>query len=44
VYYKLSIAKDESALFIKAGDSIYVTYEETANAGIYLITSWSSKG
>ena len=44
VYYKLSIAKDESALFIKAGDSIYVTYEETDNVGIYLITSWSRKG
>ena len=41
VYYKLSIAKDESALFIKAGDSIYVTYEETDKAGIYIITSWS---
>ena len=44
VYYKLSIAKDESALFIKAGDSIYVTYEETDNVGIYLITSWSREG
>ncbi len=41
VYYKLSIAKDESALFIKAGEKIFVSYEETKNPGIYLITSWS---
>lgn len=41
VYYKLSIETDESALFIKAGDSIFVNFTETENYGIYTITSWS---
>lgn len=41
VYYKLSIETDESALFIKAGDSIFVTFAQTEKDGIYAITSWS---
>lgn len=41
VYYKLSIETDESALFIKAGDSIFVNFTQTENDGIYTITSWS---
>ena len=41
VYYKLSIETDESALFIKTGDSIFVNFTETENDGIYTITSWS---
>lgn len=41
VYYKLSIADDESALFINAGDTIYLSCEETQTEGIYQILYWT---
>ena len=39
-YFKLSIADDESALFIKAGDKIKVSSVNSATDGIYIITEW----
>ena len=42
VYYKLSIADDERALFITAGDTILVNATESTQ-GIYNITYWEFK-
>ncbi len=41
VFYKLSIAEDEGALFIKSGDVIYVAFENTQTQNIYHITYWT---
>lgn len=40
-YYRVSIAEDASALFIRKGDAITVTYSETETAGIRNIESWA---
>ncbi|MBQ9745679.1 MAG: hypothetical protein IJW21_02525, partial [Clostridia bacterium] len=40
-YYRVSIAEDAGALFIRNGDAITVTYSETDTAGIRNIVEWS---
>ncbi len=40
-YYRISIAEDESALFISKEDVLNITYEETGTAGIRRIVEWS---
>ena len=40
-YYRVCIAEDESALFIRAGDKLEISYSETATQGIRNIVSWS---
>lgn len=39
-YYRISIANDASALFIRKGDHITFTYSETETAGIRNVTEW----
>ena len=40
-YYRVSIADDASALFIRTGDAITFTYSETETAGIRSVTEWA---
>ena len=40
-YYRVSIAEDASALFIRKGDAITITYSETETAGIRNVTEWA---
>ena len=40
-YYRVSIADDASALFIRTGDAITFTYAETDTAGIRNVLEWS---
>ena len=42
-YYRVNIAENESALFIRTGDKIKVAYSETENAGIRGIVSWEKE-
>lgn len=39
-YYKINIAEDALALFIKEGDKLSISYSETENAGIRAVLSW----
>jgi len=40
-YYRVSIANDASALFIRTGDAITITYSETDTTGIRNIVEWA---
>ncbi|MBQ8404702.1 MAG: hypothetical protein IJX55_09845 [Clostridia bacterium] len=40
-YYRVSVAEDESVLFIREGDALTVTYAETGTAGIRNILEWT---
>ena len=40
-YYRVCIAENESALFIRKGDKLEISYTETTTAGIRNIISWS---
>lgn len=42
-YYRVNIAENESALFIRTGDKIKVAYSETEHAGIRGIVSWEKE-
>ena len=39
-YYRIAISEDESAIFIKVGDTIKVNSINSATDGIYIITEW----
>ena len=40
-YYRVSVAEDESVLFIREGDTLTITYAETGTAGIRNIVEWA---
>ena len=40
-YYRVSVAEDESVLFIREGDALTITYAETGTAGIRNIVEWA---
>ena len=42
-YYRVNIAENETALFIRVGDKIKISYAETENAGIRTVVSWEKE-
>lgn len=42
-YYRINIADNESALFIRTGDRLKVSFAETENSGIRSVISWEKE-
>ena len=42
-YYKINVAEDAGALFIKEGDALKISYSETETSGIKNIASWEKE-